>query len=300
MRGRIYLPCWLTATWLACAPPAFAQVFNAPLPEAPPRDSLQAAETFVSFIDSALPRSQGRFYFDDFTRMRRPTRAGYFFPDLPLPEKSIDFTRFTSYGEVAIVNSVSAFISTPLLFLNADVNRDFWGLGDIDLGFKWAFLNTSNFLGTFQFRTYVPTANNTALRMHQFSMEPALLFNANILDYFTVEGEAKYWFPISDNLYNGQVLQYGVGLGFGQRDPNSIWIVPVIEGIAWTVLSGRELVPGPMPAVISSHGENIVNVYGGFRFGLGNQMSVYAGYGHSLTGEYWYKDVWRIEFRFFF
>jgi hypothetical protein len=300
MRGRILLPCLLLAAWLACEMPASAQVFNAPMSEGPSRDSLQCAETFVSFIDSALPRSQGRFYFDDFTRMRRPTRAGYYFPNLPLPEKSIDFTQFTSYGEVAIVESLSAFLSTPLLFLNADVNRDYWGLGDMDLGFKWGFLNTSNFLGTLQFRAYVPTASNPALRMHQFSMEPAFLFNASILDYFTVEGEAKYWFPIGNNQYNGQVLQYGVGLGLGQRDSNSVWIIPVIEGVGWTVLSGRELVPGPMPAVISSHGESILNVYGGVRFGLGSHMSVYAGYGHALTGTYWYKDVWRLEFRFFF
>ena len=63
---------------LAFAAPAFAQVFNAPLSSGPQRDSLQDADTFVSFIDSALPRSQGRIYFDDITRMRRPTRANAF------------------------------------------------------------------------------------------------------------------------------------------------------------------------------------------------------------------------------
>src|SRR5437870_13905027 len=110
MRGRIHLPCLLVAAWLACEVPAFAQVFNAPPPAGPERDSLQDADTFVSFIDSALPRSQGRLYFDDITRLRRPTRAGYFFPNLPLPETSIDYTQLTTYGEVAIIPSISAFL----------------------------------------------------------------------------------------------------------------------------------------------------------------------------------------------
>jgi hypothetical protein len=301
MRGRITLPCLVVAAWLVCELPAAAQFqFSAPPPAAPERDALQASDTFVSFIDNALPRSQGRLYFDDVTRIRRPTRAGYLLPDLPLPETSVDFTQLTTYGEVAIIDSLSMFLTTPMLFLNPDVNRNYWGLSNMDVGVKWAFLNTANFLGTLQFRTYVPTAVNSALDMHQFSMEPALLFNANILDCFTLEGEGKYWFPISDNYYNGQVLTYGLGLAYGQRDPSSIWITPVIEGIGWSVLSGRELVPGPMPAVMSSRGEFIFNLYGGIRFGLGNNMSVYAGYGHSLTGDYWYKDVWRLEFRLFF
>jgi hypothetical protein len=300
MRGRIHLPCLLVAAWLACEVPAFAQVFNAPVPSAPERDSLQDAETFVSFIDSALPRSQGRFFFDDVTRMRRPTRAGYFFPNLPRLETSIDYFQLTTYGEIAIIPSVSAFLETPVLFLEPDVNRHYWGLGNMDLGVKWGLLNMPNFLGTLQLRAYVPTATRSALGVHQFSMEPAFLFNASFLDCLTLEGEAKYWFPISNNYYNGQMLQYGVGLAYGQRDPNNIWIAPVIEGIGWTVLSGRELVPGPMPAVMSSRGENIFNIYGGVRFGLGNSMSVYAGYGHSITGDYWYKDIWRLEFRFFF
>jgi hypothetical protein len=300
MRGRMHLPWLLVAAWLACATPALAQVFNAPLSSGPQRDSLQDADTFVSFIDSALPRSQGRIYFDDITRMRRPTRAGYFFPNLPLPETSIDYTQFTTYGEIAIIPSISAFLETPVLFLDPDINRNYWGLGNMDLGFKWGLLNMSNFLGTLQFRAYVPTAPRSALGLHQFSMEPAFLFNANILDFLTLEGEAKYWFPLTDNFYNGQVLQYGVALAYGQRDPSSVWVAPVVEGIGWSVLSGRELVPGPMPAVMSSRGEFIFNVYGGVRFGLGNNMSVYAGYGHSMTGDYWYKDIWRLEFRFFF
>jgi hypothetical protein len=161
-------------------------------------------------------------------------------------------------------------------------------------------VNTQNLLATFQLRGYLPTASTDAVGMHQFSVEPALLMNFNLLDYLTLEGEGKYWVPLTSNRYNGEVVEYGAGLAYGQRDPGGVWIAPVVEGIGWSVLSGHELVPGPMPTVIRSHGENIFNLYGGFRLGFGDQFSIYAGYGRALTGAYWYKDVWRIEFRFFF
>jgi hypothetical protein len=301
MRGRLCLP-WVlaTAAWMAGGMQAFAQYTPGSAPSAPARDALNDSDTFVSFIDNALPRTQVRTYFDDFTRIRRPTRDAYLFPNFPLPETSVDYSQLTTYGEIAILPSLSAFLATPLLFLDPDVNRNVWGLGDMNFGVKWGCLNLEDLLLTLQFRAYVPTAENSLLGTHQVSLEPALLLNYHLTDYLTVEGEGRYWFPIGANQYNGNFIRYGVGIAYGQRDPNSVWIAPVIEGVGWTILNGHEQVPGIVPTVISSRGENIFNIYGGLRFGLGNSISVYAGYGRAITGEYWSKDVWRLELRFFF
>ena len=39
---------------------------------------------------------------------------------------------------------------------------------------------------------------------------------------------------------------------------------------------------------------------GGVRVGLGERVGVYGGYGRALTGDTWYKDIWRLELRWHF
>ena len=47
-------------------------------------------------------------------------------------------------------------------------------------------------------------------------------------------------------------------------------------------------------------GDTIVNLKAGARIGLGKNADLYGGYGHSLTGDRWYRDVIRFELRFLF
>ena len=49
--------------------------------------------------------------------------------------------------------------------------------------------------------------------------------------------------------------------------------------------------------VADACGDTIVNAKFGVRMGLGNLFDIYTGYGRALTGEVWYKDVWRTELR---
>ena len=68
--------------------------------------------------------------------------------------------------------------------------------------------------------------------------------------------------------------------------------------VGWTVLNGQEFSPvanGGRP--YDAGGDTIVNLKAGVRADFGRANSVYLGYGQALTGEVWYKDVIRLEYR---
>ena len=73
--------------------------------------------------------------------------------------------------------------------------------------------------------------------------------------------------------------------------------------VGWTVLSGKE--SDEFGNVINAAGDTIVNAKFGVRFGFGQLMQpggldrvdLYVGYGRALTGDVWYKDMLRAEFR---
>ncbi|MBM4069092.1 MAG: hypothetical protein FJ271_09130 [Planctomycetes bacterium] len=319
--GRIML----ALMWLAgAATPALAQGRVSIAPEYSPiiqlpnqhqgrsqsRDALADAVTFVSFIDNALPRTQARMFFDSGTRVRRPGRAEYFQPTgglpgslgPPLPETSIDYQDLRTYGEVAVLPRFSTFINTGFRWVNPDVNRNDGGFGDMDLGIKLAMLSLSDLLLTFQLRAYVPSASSSALGTEHFSFEPALLVNYQVLPFLTLEGEGRFWAPVGGGDFAGNVTRYGLGVSYRQPSDRQFWIAPVAEAIGWTVLSGQAMAvtPSGTYSVEDATGTTIFNMFGGLRVGWGDRASFYAGYGRALTGPTWYKDLWRLELRFFF
>jgi hypothetical protein len=279
-----------------------------PPPPQTPENTLLDFATYVSFIDSALPRSQARVLFDFADHIRQPTRAEYFqpkgglpgSPGPPLPETNVNYSQMTSYGEVAIFQPFSAFISTPLRIVDADVNKDPWGMGDVEAGFKWAFVNTANLVTTFQCRLYLPTATNSALGTEHVSVEPAVLGDLHLLGKLTLEGEIRYWVPIGGTDFAGDILRYGAGVSYKFPLTDNMSLTPVIEGIGWTVLGGQELVVDAASFHVQSAQTTIMNVYGGLRLGFGKTASIYAGYGRALTGTAWYRDIIRVEVRFIF
>jgi hypothetical protein len=299
---------------LCLVTPAFAQgpvgtIAQPPKLPDPPTNIMQDVDTYVSFIDSALPRTQARLLVDYADAIHLPTRAEYFqpkggipgSPGPPLPETNVNYFQISTYGEVGLVPTFSTFMQTPLRFVDAEVNKDPWGLGDIDLGCKWAFINTPNLLTTFQLRVTIPTAVTSALGTDHVSMEPAILANYHLIDNVNLEGEFRYWAPIGGTDFAGDILRYGVGVSYKIPLTDTIKLTPVVEGIGWTVLGGKELVPeGAGAFTVQSAEGTIFNLYGGLRLGIGYRASIYTGYGHALTGPGWYRDIFRLETRFFF
>jgi hypothetical protein len=203
------------------------------------------------------------------------------------------------------------------------------GISDIDAGFKYALIACPNqrFL-TFQFRTYTPTGDpGLGLGTGHWSLEPSFLLFQRLSDRLVLQGQLTDWVPISAGPGAGNVITYGGGLGYDVYRNCKIRVTPVAEFVGWTVLDGTEAFEGTVPGATTAttgptaqvplvnvngqmlpgdhgfsnaSGDTIVNAKIGVRTYFGQNSDVYVGYGRSLTGDRWYKDIYRVEYRLHF
>jgi hypothetical protein len=277
----------------------------------PTEQPLALFDSNVGYIDDALPGNQLRLRYDAAYRNVRPVRAEFFYarsapagPGLPRPDSRVDYQDLSAYLELAPLPHLSAFVETPVRFLNPEINANAAGLADMNVGGKFAVLATQDTVATLQLRTYIPSGDaRKGLGTSHVSLEPALLVNQRWTDRVRLEGEFRYWVPIGGTEFAGDVLRYGIGVSYGSHPPDSLWVNPVGEVVGWTVLSGKNLAviePAGIAKVNDAAGETIVNVKLGMRMGYGERADLYAGYGRALTGDTWYKDTVRVEFRLHF
>jgi hypothetical protein len=269
------------------------------------------------YIDPALPRTMFRLRYDAAYDDNRPDRAEFFYPKCgcfqtaafpfrdpkasgpSLAETSIDYQDITGYLEVALDPRFSAFLEVPWRMLNPEVNKDASGFSDINAGFKAALLYEKDQIVTFQFRTYAPTGDgDRGLGTDHVSLEPALLVHQMLTEKMGLDAELRDWIPIGGSDFAGNVIRYGAGISYEVYREHDLWVTPIVELVGWTVLSGKEF-GGTLPPTDAS-GDTIVNVKVGARVGFGEHSDVYAGYGRALTGDVWYKDILRVEYRLAF
>ena len=270
-------------------------------PESPNCDSA------VSFLDSSVPQTQVRLIFDANYDDRRSTRNEYIFPKSGTPgspgwwtpEPRVDWQELKSYVEVAFLSQMSAFFALPTRWVNPDVNPNDWGVGDLQIGLKYAFVETGGLSLTGQLRGTIPMRSGPGLTTDHYSVEPAFLFYLRPIAWMAVEGQLKYWVPLCGTEFSGQLVDYGVGVSFLERSYTDFWFTPVIELEAWTMIDGKEMVvfPDGLGATHNTGGDTICNAVGGVRFGFGDNGDIYVGVGHSLTGDAWQHYFWRLEFR---
>jgi hypothetical protein len=264
----------------------------------------------VGYIDDAIPGNVFRLRFDAAYNFRRPTRAEFFYPQsapggpgLPVPEPRIDYQEPSAYLELAATKRLSGFVEVPWLFLNPEVNPDHNGIGDMNAGFKYAVVDCPDLVATFQLRTYIPTGDShRGLGTDHVSLEPAVLVWKPLTERLGFEGELRLWVPIGGTDFAGEVLRYGTGLHYDVVRNCRLRVTPVAELVGWTVLSGKEsqaFLPGGV-AVGDAAGDTIVNAKLGVRVGLGGCGDVYAGYGRAITGDRWYENTFRVEWRLAF
>lgn len=264
----------------------------------------------VGYIDSAIPTAQFRLRYDAGYNFNRPNRAEFFYakprpfgPGLPDPERSIDYQDLSAYLEVPLSERCSAFVEAPWRFLNPDLNPNANGVGDLIAGFKYAFLFDTDRVASFQLKTYVPTgAASRGLGTDHVSIEPGLLWYERLTDKLTFEGEFRTWIPIGGTDFAAPLLRYGVGLHYDLIDSCNFKLAPVTEIVGWTVLGGHATAFVSPTTVLTegSSGDTIVNVKLGVRLNFGGPGEWYVGYGRALTGDRWYEDIYRVEFRLAF
>jgi hypothetical protein len=282
-------------------------------------EGFSLASSNVGYIDNAIPQTQFRVRADAAYRNNRPDRGEFFYakcgcfapidPDAdgpPLVETEVDYQEFTAYLEYAFSKRFSTFIETPVRLINPDVNRNAGGLGDIIFGGKYAFVADCDRYLTAQLKVYTPSGDSgRGLGTNHWSIEPGLLWYQQASERLAVEGELRLIvpFPITD--FAGNVFRYGIGAGYDVYRCNGFRVTPVLEVVGWTLLDGQEFI-AETGVVADASGDTIINVKPGIRFGFGGdnrqseRASLYFGYGRALTGEVWYKEVVRAEFRLAF
>jgi hypothetical protein len=305
------------------APPSEAPTAPVTTPTAP-ADLFAAGPAFAGpsetvarspsmYIDAAIPMTQVRLRFDAAYDDNRPDRAEFFYPKCgcfgggapgpPLPETSVNYQEISTYIEAAVNNRFSAFIEIPVRFIDPELNRVSGGLGDINAGFKWAFVAHDDRYLTFQLRTYIPTGDPGAgLGTDHVSLEPALLAYQQLTDRLILFGEFRDWIPIGGTNFAGNIIRYGAGLGYEVYQSSQLRLTPLAEFVGWTVLGGKEFSPtiGTNMGTKDAAGDTIVNVKIGLRLDFGAHSSLAASYGRALTGAVWYKDIGRLEYRLAF
>jgi hypothetical protein len=247
------------------------------------------------YIDSAIPGTYFRLRFDAVDGINRSDRAQYLYEEF-VPR--VKYQDIGTYVEMAFNKQFSAFVDLHSHFVQGeDVNAS--GLGDTQVGFKWAFVHEEDRFVTFQLRTSIPTGNPLHLLGNGVvAVEPGLLTWRKLNDRVTLEGEFKLWIPIDGSVVSGNVLQYGGAVSYRLFEMKHVSISPVVEMMGWTVLNGQET---PAYDVYqNAAGDTIVNVKMGARFEFGPRWNMYMGYGRSITGDVWYKDVARVELRLSF
>jgi hypothetical protein len=303
MRGhfRTDVPLWavLAAAVASLALPAAARAQGAGEPT--------TSDSRDGYIDNAIPGNQFRLRFDASYGDNRPNRAEFFYarpaprgPGLPDPEFRVDFQDLSAYLEAAATDRLSGFVEVPWRFLNPEVNRNHNGLGDMNAGFKYAFIRDPGLVATFQFRTWIPTGDpHLGLGNDHVSLEPALLVWKPITERFGLEGELRYWAPVGGTEFAGDIVRYGVGLHYDLPRVGNVQLSPTLTFVGWTVLSGKESVPLSSRVVVvdDAAGETIVNVKVGVRALSERFGDVFVGYGRALTGDRWYENTLRVEWR---
>ena len=268
-------------------------------PEPEPEPDIAVRETNVGILDPAPPLHMMRLRVDLNYDNRRPTRLTYLMgaDGLAKPERRVDYQDVMAYGEYAPFPWFSTFAEVPYRWLNPDVNDNTSGFGDSNFGFKACTWTTDGFIASFLLRLYNPTSRDGALGSRHWSVEPGLLASWQVMDQLMLEGEFRYWVPLGGGELAGEFLRYGVGVSYGQRT-DGFWIIPVAEGVGWTLLGGKTLVATPTDFFVQDvSDQTIVNGYLGVRWGLGQHFDSYVGYGRCFTGPAWQRDFLRVELR---
>jgi hypothetical protein len=259
------------------------------------------------YIDDAIPGNQFRLRYDTSYGNNRPNRAEFFYarpaprgPGLPDPEFRVDYQDLSAYLEVGATDRLSGFVEVPWRFINPEVNADHNGIGDMNAGFKYAFVRNPDLVATFQFRTYVPTGDpHLGLGTDHVSLEPALLVWKPITEKLGLEAELRYWVAVGGTEFAGDLVRYGVGLHYDLPRVANVQISPTATLVGWTLLGGKEGVPRPSGVVTVDDvaGETIVNAKLGVRVLSERCGDLFVGYGRALTGDRWYENTLRVEWR---
>lgn len=297
-----------------------------PKPKVPQKELKRADidASMVGYIDDSSVHSQVRVRFDAGFNNPRPDRAEYFYAGECCPpavnqaiQRTLNFQQLYMSGEYAPIKRLSVFTLIPYRWIQpiyipapntVQPISTGGGISDVQAGLKFGLIANDTRQLTFQFRSYFPSGDGVhGFGTNHYSVEPMLLYYQHLSDRVAIESEFGDTHPIGGTTYfpgttpptsqnfAGDVLMYGVGPSYRLIDRDSFQVTPVLELVAWHVFGGLQT--GNDNVVQSAAGINIFNIKIGARLNFGNGNSIYAGYGHGVTSDIWYSNLFRIEYR---
>jgi hypothetical protein len=335
----ILIPAIASADDTAAAPSAeAAAVASAQVPRpavGPPEPKRRAS--MVGYIDDATIDDHVRLRFDLGWNNSVPDRAEFFYAQcgcnfagapgpgnpgagdlvtrLNFQQVYVDgqyaFLRRGGADRIAVYASVPFRILQPQEFLGQTFTpplrntfTDSSGLADVRVGVKGSFVSNDDTTLSGQVQVYFKTGDaKQGLGTNHNSVEFSLLLKQYVDERWQVEAEFGDWHPTSGSTsptgqkYSGDVLYYGVGPSYQLFTRRRLSFAPVVELVGWHVLGGQQQNFGTLQ---SAEGINIVNVKFGARTTFDNGSSVYVGYGRGLTDAVWYRNIFRVEYRYVF
>lgn len=184
------------------------------------------------------------------------------------------------------------------------------GFGDLTIGTKSLLLDCSLMQITFQFKTFLPTANFiTGLGTGHVSLEPSILFNICCSKKMYLQGQLAYWIPVGgDNLYQGNIFHTHFSLNRLLWCPCAgVQLVSAFEVGHYTILNGaftdtKVLQPDPNTGMLSPVSRAARNdfVYAGpgLRLFICEKMDIGVGSQFALTSQHFAEQIVRAEMRF--
>ncbi|HVV99542.1 MAG TPA: hypothetical protein VHB77_04340 [Planctomycetaceae bacterium] len=287
------------------------------------------------YLDPAAPMTSFRLRFEDAVNSNFPDRGEYFYakcgcfrfapgnlndPNAKGPQgtnRSVNYqdirpyfekawsTRFSTFVELAVrSDQFTPAAGATFVGPNAQLGTTS-GFADMNLGFKYAIIAEPDQYFTFQWRTYLPTGDSfKGLGTHHVSFEPSLLYYKRLSDRWIFQAQLTEFTPVGVSSFASDVVQYGAGVGYWAYRSDCLGIMPMLETMGWTFLNGQQF--SPYSGLSSARGDTIFNVKPGVRVGIGpangpmmfQRNSIYAGFGIPITGDKFYSNIFRLEYRY--
>ena len=287
--------------------------------------------SMVGYIEDPVVESKVRIRFDAGFHTNAADRAEFFYPkggwyrtlaatnpnrdpDAPGPGPGLvadlNFQQLYFQAEYSWSGRVGLFAEAPIRSIRpqrfvagSGTFDNHTGFGDLRAGVKLALVTDSDRNVTVQFKTYFPSGDALkGLGTDHASVEPALLYSQRVSDRLSIESMIGDWHPVggskglptstSSEKFSGDVLFYGMGPSYDLVNTDHMRFGPVVELVGWHLLSGFQT-----KTLGKVDGMNIVNLKLGARVIVDGKHSFYVGYGHGLTDNVWYSDLFRMEYR---
>jgi hypothetical protein len=304
-----------------------------PQPQSAPVERPPIDPSMVGYIDNAVIHTRIRVRFDAGLHDYTPDRAEFFYakcgcyrnPALPVGvydpfspgpgpgiPTSVNFQQLYIYGEYGMGRDrYSLFGQLPFRWLQPQSTGggpaafpNNGGVGDIQVGARFAPFTSETHTFTFQFSSHVPSGDPAkGLGTNHATIEPMALYYQSIGERAAVEAQFGDTHPLSSSRgvptvggggFAGDVLTWGVGGSYQFVQQPKARVAGVLEFVGWNIFGGMVTPPA------STDGVHIVNAKVGPRVNWGEHHSFYFGYGIAMTHATWYHEIFRTEYRYTF